>query len=61
MTESPDYLRDLAERLMGVPGVDQSDVDRLRRIAQQLERLQRANHETLVQANARLDDNLGDD
>lgn len=38
---TPAYLRDLAERLMHIPvvhGTDQGDVERLYRIAQQLEK-----------------------
>jgi len=43
VSTDPDFLRDLAERLMAVPvlyGVDQGDVDRLLAIARQLEAAQ---------------------
>jgi peptidoglycan hydrolase CwlO-like protein len=58
-----DYLRDLANRLMAIPvmyGVDQGDVDRLNSIARRIEETQRAIENELKRANARLDDNLGD-
>jgi hypothetical protein len=45
VSTDPDFLRDLAERLMAVPvlyGVDQGDVDRLLAIARQLEALCKA-------------------
>lgn len=60
---NPDYLRDLAERLMAIPalyGVDQGDVDRLNSIARRIEETQRAIDVELKRANARLDNNLGD-
>jgi hypothetical protein len=41
---NPEYLRDLAERLMAVPvscRVDQSDVDRLNHIAHQMDEANR--------------------
>jgi hypothetical protein len=61
---NPDFLRDLAERLMRVPvmyGVDQGDADRLVRISLWIEEIKRTIEAEMVRANARLDDNLGDD
>ena len=67
---NPDYLRDLAERLMAIPalyGVDQGDVDRLNSIARRIEEIQRAidlmiedARDKAVRANVCLDNNLGD-
>ena len=64
MLTSPEYLRDLAERLMHVPvmyGVDQSDVAQLRHIAERQDRLQEEINRIERERNAPLDHNLGDD